>query len=325
MKRDDIMSKKRPPKWWEFDGWVWIGAGVGIVIAFGLFCLVQVLVNGTEAFFDFVGDAKTPLSDIISMTATAIGGLAIGGVAVMQYRKHKWAEYQTAHQIKLDEDTKMGERLSKAIEHLGDGTAGDKPKLHIRLGAIYEFNNLAKDSPRNRKTCVWIITQYIKSYPAKAGKALPMDVNAAAHVLSSMARDLIEDMAGHASEKDKAGPSKSIREATETLSFLAELKLFKWQWKKLNANWLDMQDAVLRGADLEEACFEGANLRGAYLEGTHLRIANLKNTNLSNISMNSETVFYGAKINGRTTFSSEVQVDKSHDKNFITQVVFPKQ
>jgi len=318
------MSKKKPPKWWEFDGWVWAGAGVGIVIAFGLFCLVQLLVNGTEAFFDFIGDAKTPLSDIISMTATAIGGLAIGGVAVMQYRKHKWAEYQTAHQIKLDEETKTGERLSKAIEHLGDGEAGEIQKLHIRLGAIYEFNNLAKDSPRNRKTCVWIITQYIRSYPAKAGKALPLDVNAAAHVLASMVRDLIEDMAGRASESNKAGPSKSIREAAEALSYLAEQKLFEWQWKKLNANWLDMQDTVLRGADLEEACFERANLRGAHLEGTHLRIANLKNTNLSEITANDKTVFYGARINGRTSFSSDVEVDVSHDKTFITQVIFPK-
>ena len=167
------MSKKKPPNWKNFDFWVLVSAVIGLGIAIAVFLSLR----------KFLFEADSGTGDIITATATALGGLTIGGVAVMQYRKHKWAEYQA----KLDEDSRTGERLSQAIEHLGD-----KENLHIRLGAIYEFKNLVEDSARNKENIMQIITAYIKSYPAEKEQMTPQDIEAAARVLSQLAREIIE-------------------------------------------------------------------------------------------------------------------------------------
>jgi len=112
-----------------------LGALVGLGTAFVLFCTVQWWLFGKFTFRNQAPkDPPISSKDVISMTATALGGFTIGGVAVMQYRKHKWAEYQA----KMDEVSKIGEILGKAIEHLGD------PNEHIRISAIYEFRNIAE-------------------------------------------------------------------------------------------------------------------------------------------------------------------------------------
>ena len=176
----------RPPKWQRFDLWVVLGALVGLGIAFAAFCLVHFLLYGNFAFIkhmqSLAGATEVKPGDIFTMTATALGGFTIGGAAIMQFRKHKWGEYQA----KMDEDTRTGERLSKAIEHLGNGQS------HIQLGAIYEFKNLAEDSARNKENIVQLLTAYIKNYKLEEGKDLPQNVDAAARVLSPMVRELIE-------------------------------------------------------------------------------------------------------------------------------------
>ncbi|MDR1465531.1 MAG: hypothetical protein LBJ11_09570 [Oscillospiraceae bacterium] len=182
-----MAREPRPPKWNRFDLWVLVGAGIGLVVAAPAFCLVsRILVGNWHLISNLRGQETTP-TKILSITGTLLGAFTIGGAAVMQYRKHKFGEYQS----KLDEDAKTGDRLRSAVEHLGQGKIGDDND-HIRLGAVYEFKNLTEDSPRNRANAVQILTQFIKKYTPEEGKALPPDIEAAAKVLAEWIREDIE-------------------------------------------------------------------------------------------------------------------------------------
>lgn len=328
--------KHRPPKWYQFNGWVFLGALAGLGIAFVLFCTVQWWLFGKFTFRNQApNDPTLSAKDVISMTATAIGGFTVGGVAVMQFRKHKWAEYQA----KLDEDSRTGERLSKAIEHLGD-----KDHLHVRIGAVYEFKNLAEDSPRNKENIAQILTQFIKSRAEKikTGDALPQDIDAAAKVLSLLVRELIEEPSEKARKRNRFRPLKynplwdrsffkiflllvkkrvrppqCVFDAAEILSGLAEQDLFLWRWDTLRANWLYLDRITLKNVILFDAqfnCtilwyahFEGTILTDADVQGASLTSAHLENANLWNIRINKRTNFEYAHIDSNTRFDPGVR------------------
>jgi len=280
---------KRPPSWKNFDVWVLMSMLVGLGVAVATFFVLRRFLFGDS---DGTGD-------IISGTATALGGLTIGGIAVMQYRKHKWAEYQA----KLDEDTRTGERLSKAIEHLGN-----KDALHIRIGAIYEFKRLAQDSPRDKESVVEILTAFIKSRSQKLeeGQALPQDIEAAARVLSQLARELIEEMPKKASKEWRGRPPECVFVATKEISALNIKGVFQWNELKaarLNLRGINLKGARLFGANLEDAGISGANFVGVSLSRANLAGADLVKTNLAGAFLCD--VFVDNKTNFRKTIIDE--------------------
>jgi len=267
---------------------------VGLGIAFGLFCVVHFLLYGNFAFIKHMqalaGATDVKPADIFSMTATALGGFTIGGVAVMQYRKHKWAEYQA----KMDEDSRTGERLGKAIEHLSE-----EQKLHTRLGAIYEFKNLAEDSPRNKENIVQILTAFIKSYEVVEGQGLPQDVEAAARVLSQLTRELIEETAEKASKENRLRPPQCVFDAARIISGLGKRNLF--HWPDLKASWLKLVGIELRRAQLYGAHLKCTDLMGADLECTHFSEAHLEGANLVFANLD-RAIFPGACFDEETIF-----------------------
>jgi len=244
------------------------------LIAFGLFCLVQLLVNGREFFFDFAGEAKTSLSDVLSMTATAIGGLAIGGVAVMQYRKHKWGEYQA----KLEEDTRTGERLSKAIEHLGD------KELHIRLGAIHELKRLAEDSERDRMSIGQILLRFIhsktKGMVYDENSPLDQDAETAIRMLLYWPAEFDEGLyAVHMHLEGIWLKEANLGEANFAYAHLDGANLEETQLSRAR-----LCNAHLVGASLKGASLYRANLLETHLEGTDFRNTRSNDTILENFS-----------------------------------------
>jgi len=297
--------KRRPPQWYQFGWWVVAGALVGLGIAFGLFCVVHFLLYGNFAFIRHMqalaGATDVKPADIFSMTATALGGFTIGGVAVMQYRKHKWAEYQA----KMDEDSRTGERLGKAIEHLSE-----EQKLHTRLGAIYEFKNLAEDSERNRKNIIWILIEFIKSFLAREEQSLPQDVNAAANVLSTMVRKQIEELPKRANWGKRQRPTKCVYEATKVLSDLAIKNQFLWGWPRLEASQIDLFGMCLKGVDLYGANFKKTSLAFVNFEDAVLAGTNLKGTDFSCARFNENTSFtYGTGTTGRVVIDNNTYFD----------------
>jgi len=304
--KDRIEKTRKLPKWQWFDLWVLGGAIVGLGVAFGVFCLVQFVLfrNGAVLLNIYRVRGDTKPSDIITMTATALGGLTIGAVAVMQYRKHKWEEYQT----KLDGDTKTGERLGRAIEHLSSD------QLHTRLGAIYEFKNLAEDSPRNKENIVQILTAFIKSWRDRnMTKTLPQDIEAAARMLSQLTRGLIEETAKEAKannflrpkrKKFVTEPSQCVFDATEELSYLVARKAFQLTWFSLRAEGLALFRIRLNGASLRCATFKDSMLIGANMEGAELEFSNLNNGNFDGANLKGAALSF-AHLEGTSFFRAQ--------------------
>jgi hypothetical protein len=280
---ENAANPKRPPDWKKLYRWVAVAALGGIVAALAIFYLIYRLL-----FAPIGAVSKTwELSDVITATATAIGGLTIGGAALIQLRKHKFLEYQTTQQL----DAQLGEQLRKAIEHLGSD------KEHIRLGAIYELKRLAEDSSRDRDSIVRILASFIESRKdeyappepeegtAPENKPKPEikpDVRAAATIASAIIKDEIERTAAVSTKKHKKRPADYVFVAAKAISWLPlEYKNNFFPWEKLFAMNLDLFGIRLWGADLTGADLWGTNLRDAVLTGATLTHANLTGAALS--------------------------------------------
>jgi len=303
---------KKPPEWQKFDRWVISGALVGLGIAFGAFCLVHFLLFGDFAIItnmkNLAGATAIKPTDVLAMTTTILGGLTTGGAAVIQYRKHKFEEYKT----NADEDAKTGERLNKAIEHLGD----TKHK-HVRIGAIHELERLVEDSERDRERVIKMLTRFIQSRTQNVRDLtqnnitdIDDDIKTAADVLSVIMRESIETASKKAVKQNRFRPLKNNRgyrpyflvkrpmlpslcvfSAAEALSDLAAKNLFRWDLAFLKADWLDLGGIALKNAHLSGGSFVSSDLSSAHLEGAHLFFVSLENTNFSCAYLNGIWLF----------------------------------
>jgi len=116
--------------------------------------LIGVLIGGIILFF--VLQRIFPTSgpgDLFRYVSTALGVLALGGTAVVQYRKQKNSEESVA----LERDMQFATRLTKAVEHLGSESRA------IRNGGLHELQRLAKDSDKDRIPVIEIMVQFIKN------------------------------------------------------------------------------------------------------------------------------------------------------------------
>ena len=329
---------KRPPDWKRFNIWVFLGALVGLGIALLAFVLVHHFLFGGIDFSQFKDSADITPGDIITATATALGGLTIGGVAVMQFRNHKWGEYQA----KLEEDTKTGERLSKAIEHLGDSNK------YTRIRAIHELVRLAEDSERDRDRIGQILLQFIhgetvhkENFPTEREGVIsvvpPEDVQAAIYMLAcwenqfdGLQAGVIKDLSGIWLREANLrwGHFDGVRfygarfhnTHFEGTSFIgADLTAAHFNSAYLeNCNFANaelagtfLEWADLRGADLKEADLHGTHLQGAKLSGADLRGARLDEADLEKVHFDSKTKIgkkYGTQINKHTKFDTGVRM-----------------
>ena len=302
-----------------FDLWVILGAMVGLGLAVGVYLFVRFVIFGNPVT---TGDITQ--GDIISATATVLGGFGIGALAVMQYRKHLWEK----NQAKLDEDTRTGERLGKAIEHLGDDDE------HIRLGAVYEIKRLVEDSPRDRQSAILIIIQFIRKCNS-TGDAVSPDVEAAARILSQWVRENIE---GHSViyEKVVFWLNRRIQRFKAEHDYYTRRDIYKdcsfndackaicaleidnpFPWGGFRGFGSYLVQAELKKAELHVSDFAYAQLGGCILEGAYLRYANFKGAHLAHSNLNSAnleganlvaTILNGADLrnvilNNDTTFT----------------------
>jgi len=283
---------------------------------------------------------------VVAISAAAVVVSAIGTCLVPMFKAKK--------QAKLDEATSTGERLSRAIEHLG---VNDADKLHIRIGAIYEFKRLAQDSPRDKESIVEILTAFIKSYtekykvtPYQDAKTiinehglkdyniLPQDVAAAAHVLSQLVRELIEETAKISKKKNwwrflekhnlyntkgktkrkilsrilrpfvknRLSPPQGIYNATETLGNLAKRETFLWSWHDLKASHLNLDCMKVKNiytvrADLSNTTLQNADFTDAELIYAKLIKADLVMAQLEAVN------FFGARLEGARLLGSNLE------------------
>ncbi|MDR0813878.1 MAG: pentapeptide repeat-containing protein [Oscillospiraceae bacterium] len=321
-------AEKSPPDWQSFTRWVLVAAGIGLAVAVGIFVLL---------YFVVFPHADTPnsawgLPDVITATATAIGGLTVGGVALIQVRKHKFLEFQAkneyiaqqnARQVQLNErDIQLGEQLRRAIEHLGD-----KDHEHIRLGAIYEFKRLemAVDlRDYDRDSIVRILSSFIESRMAEETKAaeqgevdvLPPDIKAAAELASAIIKEEIERTAEKSTAEKNMRPPEYVFIAAQVISALLvdEIGTF-FLWGGLNACNVSLSEYELKNAALVGAHLQGTGLVGARLQNTNLEWADLRGANLKFADLRGAHLEFADLRNARFNDNIRIDFDTIYDSD----------
>jgi hypothetical protein len=166
----------------------------------------------------------------------------------------------TARNYVLSREGQVTDRYTKAIEQLGS------KELPVRIGGIYALERVARDSRRDHRYVMEVLTSFIREYSPEQWPADPPagelgrwtrpDIQAAITVIGR--RDASRDV-----KRDPYDRPIDLRGAVLI---------------RANLNRANLADAYLRDADLTGAYFRKANLDGADLRDADLVGARYLNT-----------------------------------------------
>ena len=234
-------------------------------------------------------------------------GTAVAAVAALWFSARSLNA--TQHQYGLSAQGQIADRFNKSIEQLGS------EKLDVRLGGIYSFESVARDSLPNRPVVFEVLGAYVRTHAADTPEcgqstpnthglpSLPVDIQAAVTVIGRRTGPPTEVRVNQDSYSFDAIDLRSTCLAGAELTGLnlgytymananlADADLFE---VTLVRAWLieanlthttmdnaDLSDAILLQADLTDANLEEANLTGAILQGANMSGANLSGANLT--------------------------------------------
>ena len=312
-KKGGIGKLRREPKeptWKNCRKEIIVSAVVGLGIAIGVFCLIEIILFRDFAvlknIYRAARSANISPSEILTMTATALGGLTIGCAAMMKYRKHEWAEYQAEQ----DSRKKINDEIDAACDSLMKGNCLTSSR------AIDKLRRLSEVSSSARGDIAEYLVQYLDCYLPEAPD-LPANYVKAAKALASVLRRIIEAKTKKARSEHEKRPLEDVINATKMLCKFVEkhdrIGIEFFQWQNLEAdrknidgivlgpdprnNITNIRFATLKGARLRRASIKNANFIGVCLEGTAFTRAHLEDTDFTNASLKG-AFFRGAHLEG---------------------------
>lgn len=238
-----------------------VGIIIGLIIILVLWLVPRYQVNAYRNKFinnnyDCFDAKEKPNFDreMLALENSIRGNLAqiIGGAVLLGGLYVTWLD------IRVNEDGKITERYSKAIELLGS------EKAEVRIGGIFALERIARDSVKDHWTVMEALCAYIQNFSKKSTNSADMissDVQIALTVIGR--RKWIEYEEKNDLRIDLKG--SNLRRAELT-----------------GAN---LRGSNLRGADLTGAILKGADLTGASLRGADLTRADLTGAILSEINL----------------------------------------
>jgi Pentapeptide repeats (8 copies) len=246
-------------------------------------------------------DVRTAL-----LQGVAGGALLVG--LLFTWQQQRATVQQVNDQLTVTRQGQIGERFSRAIGQLGSD------KLDVRLGGIYELEQLARQADDRRLVIYEVLAAYTRQHAPRSTTRQQMvqlrapdvqlrapDVQAALTVLGRREhhpKDPSLDLSG-VRGADLAGADlreADLREAYLDHSDLHATGLNRADLRGAELNRSSLFGAFLRGADLRgahlnDADLEYADLRGADLRGAHLNGANLRGAHLNGAVADSKTVW----------------------------------
>jgi hypothetical protein len=158
-------------------------------------------------------------------------------------------------QLRLAREGQITERFSKAIEHLGSESNGQK-NLDTRIGGIFALERIAKNSSDDQRVVAEVLCAYVREHspwpppansPYSSGHPTT-DIP----LLRSRASDVqtIMTVLGRIANSNESPPTLNLRK-------------------------VDLRQAVLNRGDLRRVILQGSHLEGADLIITDLREAKL--------------------------------------------------
>jgi hypothetical protein len=159
------------------------------------------------------------------------------------------AEAAQRETIRLQRDSQIAERFSKAIELLGH-----EDQVDVRTGGIYALEQIAVDLPEYyHQPVVEVLASFLRAHADKVLSAPP---------------------------DENSGPPRSSADLIAALEVLG-----RRHDAHLERRPLDLRRIRVIGAHLESADLEGAILNGAILSRTNLKYARLRSAKLSDAQL----------------------------------------
>jgi uncharacterized protein YjbI with pentapeptide repeats len=188
--------------------------------------------------------------------------LAVLGTAGTALYQASIARKRHEEQTKADQDRRITDNFTKAIELLG------KPELElqVRVGAIYALARIAHESKRDHWPIMETLTAYVRTKaPAKktsrSDQGLSPDRAASAYTAAAT-----EGTTEAEQGRDQDPDPKLAADIQAVLTILRERKL---EHEEKNHR-IDLTGADLHGGDLSKVSMRGASLRGTDFRGANL-------------------------------------------------------
>ncbi|MBV8096025.1 MAG: pentapeptide repeat-containing protein, partial [Acetobacteraceae bacterium] len=191
------------------------------------------------------GAISHPHAELVNPIVASLGAAGLIGAAIWQARTATQRHYA---QTKADQQRRITESFSKAVEQLGDA------KREVRLGGIYSLERISKESPDDYWTVMETLTAFVREH-ARWTEPAPL---------------ASETLAGAVENRTN---NPGARPTTDIAAILTVLKRRKPDGRRREEEnkWrIDLSGTDLRGADIAGIHLEGALLGGVNWEGAHL-------------------------------------------------------
>ncbi len=203
-----------------------------------------------------------------------LGGIVVLGGLFFTWEQLSASRQQvsiTSRQIEILQEGQVTERYTKAIEQLGSD------KEAVRLGGIYALGRIAKDSPRDNRTVVEVLSALARqASPTRLMANRPtIDVYGALSTIAAISKGIqgIDLSNVYAPNSDIAG------------AFLEDAKLNSSVFSDSDFTEAVFGGANLSGSEFDEARFDRANLRGADLRAADFSHAKFRGADLTGVDV----------------------------------------
>jgi hypothetical protein len=212
--------------------------------------------------------------------------------------------YWTARNVHVNREGQITDRYIRATDQLGATNVDGTPRFETRLGAIYALERIARDSSRDQKTIMDVLSAYVRQHasPSPRGQEHQADLGTAGGPEQATPRADVQ------AALTVIGRRKHTRigrgEKAIDLGY-ADLRGYDLTYADLSGIWLyktNLAGSILTYANLEQAFLIQTTLTGANLDGTRFAGAWLIGTDLSNARNLDADQFEDVRWDVMTTF-----------------------
>jgi uncharacterized protein YjbI with pentapeptide repeats len=188
------------------------------------------------------------------------------------------------HTFELTEQGQVTDRFTKAIEQLGSD------KLDVRIGGVYALERVARDSAKDHPTVMEVLTAFIREH---SREQWPRSDTGS----PEQKRLTRPDVQAAVTVVGRRDAKRDIRRIDLNGAVLPGADLSFADLSSADLFRADLTDIYLFGADLSDASLIRANLVGANLFETNLTGAHLSSADLSDAHFNGADLS-GANLEG---------------------------
>jgi hypothetical protein len=270
---------------------------IGVVVVVLLWALPKWQVAQSKALtdenrFDRENEARKTLAQIFA------GVFVLAGL------------YSSVQTLNLSHEGQITDRFTKAIDQLGALDQNGSPKIEVRLGGIYALERIARDSERDHRAIMDVLTAYARqrSFPAddeintpKSDKVRgPSPDLRAVFVVLGRRQNAYDD--GYFLNLERV----NIRGISLQSAHLSNLNLVDVDLREADLTSSTIHDVILNGANLADAKLPFADLKNLYfLIKTDFSRADLRKVNLSGSNLSAANMS-GAHLNGADLSSADL-------------------